>query len=84
MATEVRKRVTEPAPSDIPPPEILAGASLTEKSKTKNAAHPSGKEKHGQLMQVLRVVSFAIYFTAGCIAYEHLCPPHLPLPDHSR
>ncbi|KAK4210040.1 acyltransferase-domain-containing protein [Rhypophila decipiens] len=66
MATEMRKRVTEPAPSDIPAPEMLAGASLTDKSK--NVPHPSGKEKHGQLIQVFRVVSFAVYFTAGCIA----------------
>lgn len=71
MATEVRKRATGPTPSEIPAPELAAGAALPDKSKNKNAAHPSGKEKHGQLMQVLRVVSFAVYFTAGCIAYEH-------------
>lgn len=69
MATTVRKRVTEQTPTDIPGPDLLAGAAITNKSKTNPFPHPSGKEKHGPLMQVLRVVSFAIYFIAGCVAY---------------
>ncbi|KAK4181531.1 acyltransferase-domain-containing protein [Triangularia setosa] len=31
-------------------------------------AHPSGKEKHGRLVQILRGFSFFVYFMAGCIA----------------
>lgn len=32
-------------------------------------AHPSGREKHGRLMQILRTVSFTLFFLAGAIAY---------------
>ncbi|KAH6626750.1 acyltransferase-like protein [Chaetomium sp. MPI-SDFR-AT-0129] len=31
-------------------------------------AHPSGREKHGRVVQVLRTVSLAIYFLAGATA----------------
>ncbi|KAK4203064.1 acyltransferase-domain-containing protein [Triangularia verruculosa] len=30
--------------------------------------HPSGKEKHGKVVQILRGFSFFIYFMAGCLA----------------
>jgi hypothetical protein len=44
--------------------------------------HPSGREKHGQVVQVLRTVSVALYFLAGAIAYatSHL-PPICPSLD---
>lgn len=44
--------------------------------------HPSGREKHGQVVQVLRTVSVALYFLAGatayaCISYRPAPPPIL-------
>ncbi|KAL2268900.1 hypothetical protein VTJ83DRAFT_3746 [Remersonia thermophila] len=30
--------------------------------------HPSGREKHGQIVQVLRAVSFTLYFLTGAVA----------------
>lgn len=37
--------------------------------KTVQNAHPSGKEKHNRLIQVLRGVSLAIFFTACSVGY---------------
>lgn len=39
-----------------------------------STAHPSGREKHGKVMQIFRAVSVIVYFLAGAIAYA----PHLP------
>ena len=44
-------------------------------------AHPSGREKHGQVVQVLRTVSVALYFLAGAIAYA---PPRILPPTAYR
>lgn len=37
--------------------------------KTIQNAHPSGKEKHNRLIQILRGVSLAIFFTACSVGY---------------
>jgi hypothetical protein len=35
-------------------------------------AHPSGRKKHGRLVQLLRAVSFALYFVVCAVAYGPL------------
>lgn len=70
MATELRHRApaqttadipAEAAP-DIPAPEILTGAKA---SQPDVGTHPSGKEKHGWLVQILRGLS-AMAFLITC------------------
>lgn len=65
MATELRQRTTQRDSPVIPGPNLGAGAAA---STPVGDAHPSGKEKHGRLIQVLRGASFGIYFISCCIA----------------
>lgn len=51
---------------DIPPPVVSAAAA---KAKPQDD-HPSGKARHGSAIQILRMVSFAIYFTI-CVTVIH-------------
>ncbi|KXX81458.1 putative acyltransferase CST26 [Madurella mycetomatis] len=58
MAADLRHRVPAAAAAD-PAPTDAAPAP---------GSHPSGKEKHGRLVQVLRGVSFGVYFMTCAIA----------------
>ncbi|KAK3935861.1 acyltransferase-domain-containing protein [Diplogelasinospora grovesii] len=72
MGGDLRQRTSKPqAPTpseEVPAPDLLAGASVTDAPQPQNGEHPSGKEKYGRLMQVLRGLSVAVYFTTSCIA----------------
>ena len=76
MATELRHRAPAPTAAEIPGPEILAGAQLAQPVA---ATHPSGKEKHGWLVQVLRGLS-ALFFLVSC---STACVTSKPCPDSS-
>lgn len=54
-----------PQPSAVPAPNRAASTPLDTGHPD---AHPSGKAKYGALMQVVRGVSFAVYFICSCIA----------------
>ncbi|KAK0619362.1 acyltransferase-like protein, partial [Immersiella caudata] len=67
MATELRHRA--PAQTvDVPGPEILTGAKTIQPVV---GSHPSGKEKHGWLVQILRGLS-ALMFLLTCSTAIHL------------
>ncbi|KAI8182571.1 hypothetical protein K4K49_003936, partial [Colletotrichum sp. SAR 10_70] len=57
MATDVHKKADAAVPSPGP------NAGLLRKPVD---AHPAGRIKHNKLMQILRGVSFAVYFAACC------------------
>ncbi|KAK0636399.1 acyltransferase-domain-containing protein [Bombardia bombarda] len=73
MASTLRQRLpphqaSSSSPADnVPAPEVLAGASLSDPAQ-ETSAHPSGKEKHGRLMQIVRGLTFVVYFFSGCLA----------------
>ncbi|KAK1756957.1 Phospholipid/glycerol acyltransferase [Echria macrotheca] len=68
MAIELRNRAPAHTPSQVPAPELSAGAKL---SKPTPDAHPSGKEQHGQAMRILRGLSAIVYFLT-CSVTIHL------------
>jgi len=60
MTAELRQRIQD-AGRASPALKTSVGRASAE-------AHPSGKEKHDRLTQVLRGLSFTIYFFTGCVA----------------
>lgn len=66
MSTELRHRGVQQDATAIPAPNLGAGAASD--NKPAGDEHPSGREKHGRLMQVLRGLSFGIYFLSCCVA----------------
>ena len=67
MDAELRQRA-KPVPDPVPAPNLAAG--ITAKATTKVPAgeeHPSGKESHGKAIQILRGVSFAVFFLSSCV-----------------
>lgn len=65
-------KAAEPAEENIPGPDSNAGIKPLEKSKVAfqaKDAHPSGRESHGRLMQILRGFAFAVYFFTCILAY---------------
>jgi hypothetical protein len=56
----------------LPGPALNAGFS---KQTSDGLAHPSGRESHGRVTQVLRGLSFGLYFFVCCTAY--VCVPRL-------
>ncbi|CAK7224567.1 hypothetical protein SBRCBS47491_005595 [Sporothrix bragantina] len=63
MDTELRQRA-KPVPEPVPAPNLAAG--ITAKAPAVEE-HPSGKESHGKAIQILRGVSFAIFFISSVI-----------------
>lgn len=59
MAADLRQRVPSLRPVEASSPD--AGPAPI--------AHPSGREKHGRLVQILRGVSVAVYFVTCATAY---------------
>lgn len=70
--SELRQRVQ---PRDEIPPTGNLAAGLTSTEDVAPDEHPSGKESHGRLLQGLRIVALALYFTAGCCSYVPFLPP---------
>lgn len=71
---ECASRMSIPAPelsSGIVRPYTAPGRAQGQKRQLNGPgdAHPSGKESHGRLMQVLRGLAFAIYMMACCTTY---------------
>jgi len=66
-AAAPRQRVGVPTAA-VPSPS-LATKVVPGNEGPGSAAHPSGKEKHGRLTQLLRSLSFGFYFTASCLAW---------------
>lgn len=66
MATE------DPAGLGIASPGLKAGLekpSEMVKPVEVKTEHPSGKESHGRVVQILRTVAFAIFFLTCCATY---------------
>ncbi|KAI8242747.1 putative acyltransferase [Colletotrichum sp. SAR 10_77] len=57
MATDVHKKIDDAVPAPGPNAGLLRKPS---------DSHPAGRIKHNKLMQILRGVSFAVYFAACC------------------
>ena len=66
MSTELRQRGAQQDPTAIPGPNLAAAGAAA--GSLAGDAHPSGKEKHGRLMQVLRGLSFGVWFLSCCVA----------------
>ncbi len=58
MDAELRQRAPVAAEA-VPAPNLTAGAT---KTAVATVEHPSGKQGHGRLMQILRGLSFAVFF----------------------
>ncbi|TKW51063.1 putative acyltransferase CST26 [Colletotrichum tanaceti] len=65
MATDVHKKID---PDQVPAPAPTAGLT-----REPSDPHPAGRVKHSFPMQVLRGLTFGIYFAACCLAY--VSPP---------
>ncbi|EFX00735.1 phospholipid/glycerol acyltransferase [Grosmannia clavigera kw1407] len=62
MATEVRQRV-KPNAAALPTDSIASTPlTITVNGKPAAAPHPSGREKHGRVIQILRGVSLIMFF----------------------
>ncbi|OAA65639.1 Phospholipid/glycerol acyltransferase [Niveomyces insectorum RCEF 264] len=68
MNAELRQRV-KPTLEPVPAPNLVAGATSTVQLDGKTA-HPSGKEKHSRLTQLLRGLSFGIFFITSAITIQ--------------
>lgn len=67
MEAEVRKRPSsekDKTDGGVPAP-TLAGTT-TEPPAAEQ--HPSGRKQYGQTIQILRALSFGIFFTSCCVA----------------
>ena len=67
MDADLRHRVPGKGVEEIWTPGIKLTAGTGDPKAAQNG-HPSGKEKHGQLMQILRGLTFGVYFFSCCIA----------------
>jgi lysocardiolipin and lysophospholipid acyltransferase len=61
-ATEFRRRTVAKNVSGL---DVIAGDGVPEAAST--ITHPSGKEKYGQFVSFMRLVSFSAYFAGCCI-----------------
>lgn len=77
--SELRQRV-QPR-DEVPPTGNLSAAGLTSTEDVAADEHPSGKESYGRWLQGLRIVAFALYFTAGCCSYVPPSPSPSPNPQ---
>lgn len=68
MATEVRQRVKPNAAALPADPDTSTSPAATTKGKSE-APHPSGKEKHGRVIQILRGVSLLLFFFTCATTY---------------
>lgn len=69
----------ESAEAALPAPGLNAGVVDTKDKhatlRSSKVTHPSGKESHGQSMQILRGLAVAIYFATCCMAYVYQRQP---------
>ncbi len=67
MAADLRQRMQPPG--GLPTPTLGAGAKAVPATDDDGRmAHPSGKEKNDRLTQLLRGLSFGVYFFSSCLA----------------
>lgn len=74
---ELRQR--KPAEEAVPAPDLAAGAKPKASEATSATDHPSGKESHGRAIQILRGVSFTLFFFTTVLSIQLTQIVGLPL-----